>query len=305
MKKLPFIVICVSFLICSCSSYKYTPSSYSQISPKLHNLHIVHTKNAYNDLDVYYNAFSKHIKQNFMNTSSKSYGTIEITQTNYRQQKIKGWGYLIFNCLSGTTLSLIGLPLCIEEYSPEYHFIIYDFNNEVIARYNYSSHVRFTVGLYYNGSKHRISALNDIMNSFRKDLIKDANYINSKLEIALNTEKQNNSNTKKRPSNDSNSTSNNFKNNNTNNYNSYPNSYQSKQQSLNYSRTKKQIQMDIDKMEKLKKDYEKYLQNEKAKLNSKYGSNYSAVNAFHWEKSILEIEKKIELLKNELKHAKD
>lgn len=310
------LMFLIAILISSCGSYKkYTHPSNNPLTTKLHSLKIVHTQHASIDFDLYYNVFDKELTQNVIEVDPNNpVGILEITQTNYNKQIIGGWGYIILNSLSSCTLTLLGLPLCTEKYCPEYDFVIYDIKGNIVANYTFSSSVKRNVGLYRNYNKQMVGVHKNIINQFKESLQVDATAINDKLiyamQIATDSDIQNFKKKiielRKNNNNASNINSSNNINNINNTFTQYNLDQQQNiynpvqnQQKIHYGRSREQIMADIRKHELLKRDFEGYLENE----NSKTGSNYSPTRANTWNMKIIEVNKKLQQLNNELRNA--
>ena len=295
-----YLVCLLTLFLNSCSYAKYTYAPYSKIDPQIHSLYVTHTKSM--DYDRMYNVFKKELDQNIFAQESTPKGILEITQVKYPQVQSRGIGYIILGCLTGFVPSLIGVPMCMEEYSPEYDFIIYDIYGNIIANYTITSSKKYPIFLYnlLTYHKYRIEVLKDIMNQLRNKLKSDAHIINYKLEFAeisaTESDLQNFNKLIVEYRKGNNSVNRNLLNPTMSGNIDYNNHQIVDNQVTNYGRSKEQITEHIKKLEKIKADCERYLKEE----NSKEGSSYSPTRAFMWEKQIMDANKQLEQLRAEL-----
>lgn len=301
MKRLFSITLIVSIILNSCTSYKkeiaYVHNS--PISPKIHKLQPTTVDS--------HGIFEKELYKNILDASSELiYGTIEmnLVKDNSGNGEI---GWFILNMFTCCIPSFLGCPMWENIVSLEYDFIIYDIKGNVVANYTINGCKKQREGLYYGNSVTLVvRTIKEIVYELNKKLHIDAEKINHKLETAILTATENDFQRilkqqielRKNGKNtheyiNTYNQSNSFQQNANNQLlNQQPQIYQ--------GRSRQQIMADINKWEGYKKDYERYLNEE----NAKSGSSYSPMRANMWNMKIVEVNNKLQELRNELTNAK-
>ncbi len=312
-----FLSIMTCLFICSCTSYRpsYSDPIASEINPKLHRLYIIHSDETVEK----YNVLEKELEKNiFENSTNNFYGSIEMRLIKDDSKHNYAW------LLSYVCIPLLP-PIYSYTYAPEYDIIIYDIYDNIVANYTISSCKKRYRGLFYGDpDKLRIDVLKDIMSQLRLFLQRDAVKINEALKYAkdssnefeyqsfLKSKTNIRHNRKQKLDKDKE-----YRRERINQQiysmgnamQGFGNQLKIQNESLNNNRlyksnrSRQQIMADIKKHEGYKKDYERYLNEENAKLNEKYGSRYSPTRANMWNIKINEVTKKLQELQNELRNA--
>ena len=192
-----YLIPIICFFCCSCSikfnTALLTPNDIS-INPRFTNLAIpdassISVKSSYNPettLGKLESLIEEDFEENILKFD-KSYKGYIIPKIN-ANILVNGHGWAFLTGFTLGTLNLLGMPWNGFKISLNTEFTIRDINNNKVWKKRYFQEKQINVGFYYNAANQNCAdnetliLLRSILDNFKRDLQKDLNEINEKLE---------------------------------------------------------------------------------------------------------------------------
>jgi S1-C subfamily serine protease len=192
-----YLIPIICFFCCSCSikfnTALLTPNDIS-INPRFTNLAIpdassISVKSSYNPettLGKLESLIEEDFEENILKFD-KSYKGYIIPEIN-ANILVNGHGWAFLTGFTLGTLNLLGMPWNGFKISLNTEFTIRDINNNKVWKKRYFQEKQINVGFYYNAANQNCAdnetliLLRSILDNFKRDLQKDLNEINEKLE---------------------------------------------------------------------------------------------------------------------------